>query len=235
MGFMSSTRLPEFVANVSSILRDMDQTLPYGIRGIVKHLEETGRVIRGNNQDEVAVISQLCSQLRDANIPAKANPSIVPDIDVAYGGPDRIKVEAKVYYTAFFQNADLAYRNPKLAYGSQTWRARIQTLVEDCATKLLPQCQASDSECGGLLVGFELEPCPGTIFSKNPRHAEIVNLMRAEVTRALPGTLIHRLSPENGWRRSVDSCTSFSFSTHAWYWQIPIGVAITQQLQLVEG
>jgi hypothetical protein len=225
--------LREFVANVSSKLQDMDQTLTYGMRGVVKHLEETGRVIRGSNQDEVAVVSYLCSLLRDAGIPAVANPSIVPDIDVGYDGFDRIKVEAKVYYTAFFQNGDLAYRSPRLANGSQTWKARIRTLVADCSAKLLPQCQTSHSECGGLLVGFELEPCQGTVFSGNPTHAQIESFMRAEVSRSLPEAVIHRLSPENGWRRTVGACTSFSFSTHAWYWQIPVGEETVQELQLL--
>lgn len=213
-------RLSDFLKALSMGLAEMDRTLRYGCRGIIRHLKELGRILPSNQQDEIGLIDRLCALLRENGMSAYPNASIVPDIDVRYPGTDKIKIEAKTYWTFYFNDRDTDYCNPRPAGGSQTWQRRIRTLVSDCRDKLVPQCAAPNTSCGGLLIGFELRPNTGTTLIGNPSHEAIVSFMRSEVERSLPAATIRPLSPEGGWSKEIDACPRFTFLTFAWYWEI---------------
>ncbi len=216
---MVSLELKDIRGAIAAALEATDRDLTYGLRGIVQHLRETGRASTHNYGDEVAIISELCESLTRRGIPARSRPNSVPDISIELAGEGELGIEAKVYYTMFFRDGDAEWRKPVPAGGSQTWKARIRALISDCASKLIPQYRSSRKRCGGLLIGFELEPSDGTSLAKNPSHQEVVAYMTDEVARNLPGSKIHLLSPNQGWTRRIQPCREFTFRTHAWYWE----------------
>jgi hypothetical protein len=207
--------LPFLADKLESALREMDAESPFGLRGWLKHLRSKGLKAHRGQPDEVAITGSLCDYLTRngvASEPRAYGSGGFCDIVSTLSENREAWIEAKSYYTIYFDDADVSFSSPRLCRGSQTWKARIEALASDCSNKL-----ASIANAAGLLIGFEVASNVRPLHPNNPSPSAIDFFMRGVVKRRLPGWNIFPLSARGEWNRTIAQCPQFTLRRAAGY------------------
>lgn len=200
----------DYLDTLTLILNEMEHESLYGLRGWKKY-------VGSSRQDEVVITQELCTRLTKhgfTSMPDKyPESSAICDVVSVLANGTRIWIEAKLYYTMFFDDNDLNYENPRASYGSGHWKKQIGYLVSDCKSKLL-RSLPNDTLIAGLLLGFEMKLSRGS----NVSSAEVDRFVRSEMNAHLPGWSVHYLFGVDGEQRTLDYCPQHKFVTRPMLW-----------------
>jgi hypothetical protein len=196
---------PEYVEAIIAVLKDMELESPFRLRG-------WGKYVRAGEQYERAITAGVCERLRSLQFnstPEKPYPNGMGSCDIVFNRPEgpEVWIEAKLYYTYYFDDSDETYSNPKPSYSDGHWQNQIYKLVaDDCRGKLLKMSPAT--EVAGLLLGFEIQ-------NLGPSGKQINRAIRSEVSENLSGWRVRHLSDRDGWIGTVRGCWKYKFVTRA--------------------
>jgi len=95
-------------------LQEMDGQSTYGLRGWLQHQKDLGQRPHDDTQDELAITRSLCERMSVRGLPTQprryAADSKSCDIVVGLSDGRDAWIEAKVYYTAYFKDADVTFQ-----------------------------------------------------------------------------------------------------------------------------
>lgn len=213
----------DYVQVLASVLKGMEDESAFGLRGWLKHLRSQGdKPPTASQQDELAITDSLCKRFTSLGFPSRPEryPHSNEYCDIVSRLPNRnaIWIEAKVYYTVYFDDKDLTYSAPRMAGGSHTWNARIRALRDDCVHKL--RMLPNSEHVAGLLIGFETYAATAgaSLPPRNPSMSEVEKAARAALTDELADWQMHLLAEGEGWERVLSQCPAYRFVTRPVLW-----------------
>ncbi len=196
---------PEYIEAITAVLKEMEQKSPFKLRG-------WGKYVRAGEQYERAITTGICERLKVHQFnstPEKPYPNGMGNCDIVFSGTEQpeVWIEAKLYYTFYFDDSDETYSNPKPSYADGYWENQIHKLIaDDCGGKLLTLSPLA--EVAGLLLGFEIQ-------NLGPTGKQINRVLRSEMSEHLAGWRIRHLSDVEGWIGVIKGCWKYKFVTRA--------------------
>jgi hypothetical protein len=185
--------LPQcYIDEITAVLSEMDQP-----PGRLRNWPDDGTRAE---MVEPLITNALCERLTQRGYKSKPRGYSDEDFgncDIVMTLPEQeeIWIEAKHYYTVFFDSKTETFSPSK---GEGRWKAKIRSLLRDCRDKLLRWAPPS-AHIAGLLLGFEIKSLPMNVRIYNPSAIEIDEFLQSEMKHYLPGWQYNLLSEPNGW------------------------------------
>ncbi len=188
---------------IRTVLKGMEDESPFGLRGWKKYTGERG-------QEEKLITGEVARRLNRPpfrfNSTSEKGYGNNQACDVVFSRDDGPEawLEAKLYYTYFFDDNDCTYSNPKAAYGSGTYPNKIRSICRDCRAKLMSL--PTGTEIAGLLLGFEVQ-------NLGPPWCDIERKLKSEMSNLIPRWQFQHLSGPDGWTKVIQACPKYRFVT----------------------